>query len=415
MTDASGHGASCHGWDLYFEGLSETPLRAGSPAVLRFLSEHFSQWPFEVVKSARQEKALLTLEEAGTGFCSRSRDGAQTTFSTAAEMLCDTGIDLAEAFVRRTPGMQCLHCSAVRLKGRLAVFPNVNRAGKSLLAANLLLQGGHIFADDLLAVTEEGEGMSFGLPPRLRLPLPSSSSRLSDELSRRAGLTDGHYHFIYAGKEGLASFGERLPLGALILPRRIAGASLQLHRLAPAAALAVMAYQFQMETGQAERVFTLAKRLCDCLPLWVLDYDSPEEAAEYLMREAEEVFSLPSEKEPVLNDAAFLAASDRIRTKGRRSSFPRSLYVRWRRADGVIAHEVGQTVYLIPEAGDDIFCLDGIGPAIWALLATPLSVGEAAGLLAEVFPQIGRARIEKDLLGFFHTLFGRGLLERDGC
>ena len=50
-----------------------------------------------------------------------------------------------------------------------------------------------------------------------------------------------------------------------------------------------------------------------------------------------------------------------------------------------------------------------------ALLAEPLSVSEAAGLLAEVFPQTGRDRLESDLSAFFQILHEQGLLVRASC
>jgi len=415
MTGQSDSASAGDSFRLSFEGLSEALLQTGSPVVLRLFSRHFSLWPFSEVPAAEKGQVFLTLEEKGAGFRSIFSNGHRVDFATAAEMLCDTGIDLAEAFIQSKNGIQCLHCAAVSMKGQLVVLPNVNRAGKSLLAASLLLHGGRVFADDLLGVTPEGMGMSFGLPPRLRLPLPPSSVRLAHELSIRPGLSDRHYHFLYAKKDEVAAFGEQLPIGAIVMPHRIPGGEPCLCRLTPSAALTCMAYQFQMEEGQAEEVFALASRLCHRLPLWVLNYDSPEEASAYLMKECESLFCqspLPGEA-PALKDAAFLAESDRVRySKKKRYSFPRSASVRWRQATGVGIHEEGSSVYLIPSKGNDIFYLDGIGPAVWALLASPLSAQEAASMLAEVFPEKGRGRIEVDMMHFFQTLFELDLLER---
>ena len=49
-----------------------------------------------------------------------------------------------------------------------------NRAGKSVLTARLMAAGHIGCGDDMIGMTEEGEIVSFGIPPRLRLPLPRS-------------------------------------------------------------------------------------------------------------------------------------------------------------------------------------------------------------------------------------------------
>ena len=411
------------GYDLSFEGLPGTAVRAGSLRVLRLLEKHFQCWPFSLAQEG--SSPLFTVKEKKNGFtvCSGRE---YEDFTTSAEMLCDLGIDLAEVFVAHSPGLQCLHCAAVALpcegEQRLAVFPNVNMAGKSLLAACLMLQGVRVFADDLLGVTGEGVGVAFGLPPRLRLPLPSSVPSLAGVQKSMPGHGDERYHFLYPG-ELLASFGERLALGAVILPRRIQGEEKKafpcLRRLSAGGALQILAYQFQIRAGQAGAVFELARSLCESLPLWVLEYDSPEEAAAFLLRQSGRLFaSRPEEEEGVLECADFLTAQDRIfRSKHdrKRKAFPSDRNLRWLRAPGMHTYERGAFSYLIPEGQDDIFGVDGIGAAVLALLAEPLSISEAAGLLAEVFPQTGRDRLESDLSAFFQILYEQGLLVRASC
>jgi len=411
------------GYDLSFEGLPGTAVRAGSLRVLRLLEEHFQRWSFSL--SQEHSSPLFTVKEEKNGFTVCSGQEYED-FTTSAEMLCDLGIDLAEAFVAQSPGMQCLHCAAAALpcggEQKLAVFPNVNRAGKSLLAACLMLQGARVFADDLLGVTGDGVGVAFGLPPRLRLPLPSSAPGLAGAQKNMPGHGDERYHFLYPG-ELLAPFRERLPLGALILPRRIQSAEEKvlpcLRRLSVDGALQILAYQFQIRAGQAGAVFELARNLCESLPLWVLEYDSPEEAAAFLLRQSRRLFSLmPEEDEEVLESAGFLTVQDRIFRSmhdRKRKAFPSDRNLRWLRAPGMHTYERGAFSYLIPEGQDDIFGVDGIGAAVLALLAEPLSISEAAGLLAEVFPQTGRARLESDLSAFFQILYEQGLLVRASC
>lgn len=402
------------GIHLSFQGLPEAPLQVGSPFLLRLMERHFQRWPFIV--EDEEGKSLFRVEEKGRGFRLCSSAGREF-FDTPAEMLCDLGISLAETFVASSPGLQCLHSSAVSFSAgseeKLAVFPNVNRAGKSLLAACLMMQGARLFADDLLGVTEEGEGVSFGLPPRLRLPLPSSASRLAGVLEKMPGLGDLRYHFLYAEKY-IALFGEKMPIGAVVLPRWSTGREgVRLKRISASDGLQCLAYQFQMREGQAGAVFELARRLCGSLPLWMLEYGSPEEAADFLMQEAGRLFSAAGEGEGVVQAVGFLTEEDRLSCSrhgpGRRA-FQSDRNLRWLRAPGMRVHEAGSFAYLIPKEQDSIFGVDGIGLAVVALLSEPLSISEAAGLLADVYPQTGRERLESDMSLFFRSLCGQGLI-----
>ncbi len=400
---------------LSFKGLPEASLQAGSAFLRGLLERHFQRWPFSVVSDA-QSRPLFRVEEKGRGFRLCSSEGREH-FDTAAEMLCDLGIGLAEAFVARTPGLQCLHCSAVSFPAggeeKLVVFPNVNRAGKSLLAACLMLEGARLFADDLLGVTQEGEGVSFGLPPRLRLPLPASASRLAGTLGELPGLGDGRYHFLYAW-DSIAPFSQKLPIGAVVLPcRRAEGEGVRLRRLSVSGALQCMAYQFQMREGQAGAVFELARSLCESLPLWELEYGSPEEASALLMQEAGRLFTAAEEGEDAVQDVGFLTEEDRLSSSmhgRRRRPFPSDRNLHWLRAPGMHIHEAGSFAYLIPKEQDSVFGVDGIGLAVVALLSGPLSVSEAARLLAEAYPQTGLARLESDMTLFFRSLYERGLI-----
>ncbi|MBQ4076447.1 MAG: hypothetical protein IJD65_02025 [Mailhella sp.] len=400
---------------LSFKGLPEASILAGSSSVLTLLEQHFRHWPFSAVDS-EEHRPMFSVEERRRGFSLCSPEGREL-FETSAEMLCDLGISLAEAFVSGSAGLQCLHCSAVSLgrKGeeRIVVFPNVNRSGKSLLAACLMIRGAKLFADDLLGVTKEGEGVSFGLPPRLRLPLPPSAPCLSGMLEDLPGLEDGRYRFLYAA-EGIAPFGEKMPVGAVVLPRRMAGAKPCLNRLPASNGLQCMAYQFQVRERQAGTVFELASRLCESLPLWTLEYDSPEEAAEFLMAQKEALFSpAPPADEEMKQTADFLTEEDSLSCSmhgRRRRAFPSDRNLRWLRAPGMHICETGSFAYLIPKEQDCILGVGGIGLAVIALLAEPLSMSEAAGLLAKVYPQTGRTRLESDIFLFFRNLHDLGLL-----
>ncbi|EHK53331.1 hypothetical protein [Allomesorhizobium alhagi] len=110
---------------------------------------------------------------------------------------------------------------------RLVVFPSTNRAGKSTLIARLAAEGVAVHADDLLPLTPDDEGMSLGISPRLRLPLPETAgATLTRFVMENQGAADGRYKYLELAAPLLAPFGESCPIGAFVLLER------QIHRAA---------------------------------------------------------------------------------------------------------------------------------------------------------------------------------------
>jgi len=387
------------------------PVSLDSPHLLNLFERHFAQWPFAISATPDGRTPFLSVRQKRRGYQVHSTAGTETyRHRSAAALLCDVGIDLAEEAVRHHPDWLCLHCSAVSARGRLMVFPNTNRAGKSLLAASFLPLGARILADDLLAITSDAHGVAFGLPPRLRLPLPSSSHRLARHMESLDGEQDSQYRFLYAGSEGLASCGETQPLGAFIIPLRGAHSGVSLTRLSPAAGLQYLAYQFQMGDGQAGTVFKRAYQLCRTVPLWQMEYEDAEEAAAFLLHgpQSEALFFPAKSSETLLNPSSFAAGfQDEDRPLPIHRKTP------CLRRQGVTEHRVDACAYLVSPEQDAIFFLNPLGHALWALLEEPTSVHEAVELLGPVYPQIPLADLERDMAAFFGSLLNKGLIQEE--
>lgn len=425
---------------LFFQRLPRPVLLAGA-SLLPLFREHFHGWPFQETRNSAPGQTFLYAGKHGTSFTLDTETDGTESYATAAELLCDVGIELAEEFINLSHAaagtsavqeaqdltavparpFQCLHCSAVELGSRLLVFPNVNRAGKSLLAASFLPYGIRIFADDLLAITPEGHGMSFGLPPRLRLPLPRSSTQLASLLETLPGLHDKRYRFLYSW-DSLASFGDTCPLGAMVLPRRCRGTKPRLRRISPSDGLQCLAYQFQMRPGQAEHILMLARDLCERLPWWLLEYDSAEEAANTLVREAERLYT--PDVPPETSLPSYFDESDRVSSRGSRSEVAPSPsdrrkhfsdlrpHQRYIRASGVLEVEDSGRLYLITESRNDIFFLDATGRALWLLLQEAISPEEAADIFHELFPDRTHKSLVRDCLRFFSALSLKKLIRQ---
>src|SRR5215212_4436528 len=157
------------------------------------LSSVLGSWRFRELQRPVEASALIAVRRTDRSYqivspwlrepvIEHSVVGA--VFSLAAELAC--------AFAEDRPGLICLHCAAVEADGRLILFPNSENAGKSTLAAGLVARGLRLFADDVLAVSENDQhGIALGVAPRLRLPVPRScGARFRSFVECHQGLCD---------------------------------------------------------------------------------------------------------------------------------------------------------------------------------------------------------------------------------
>lgn len=89
-----------------------------------------------------------------------------------ASAACSLVGDLISQRLAGEPELLGLHCGSVEVNGRLVLFPESSKAGKSTLTVAFAAAGYRIFGDDVLGLTAHGEGVAMGVAPRLRLPLP---------------------------------------------------------------------------------------------------------------------------------------------------------------------------------------------------------------------------------------------------
>ncbi|MBU3824002.1 MAG: hypothetical protein H9917_04160, partial [Candidatus Oceanisphaera merdipullorum] len=132
-----------------------------------------------------------------------------------ASAACSLVGDLVSQRLLNQPELLGLHCASVEINGRLVVFPESSKAGKSTLAVAFSAAGYRIFGDDVLGLTAQGEGVAMGVAPRLRLPFPDSfSPEFVAYADRHAGPEDDRYRFVIPADNGLANYNETCPVGA---------------------------------------------------------------------------------------------------------------------------------------------------------------------------------------------------------
>ena len=80
------------------------------------------------------------------------------------------------------------------------------------------------------------------------------------------------------------------------------------------------------------------------------------------------------------------------------------------RMPGVKEKAVGEELFLVDPADQTIHRLNAVGAALWRILAQPCCFDDAVEVLHQAFPNVKRARIQKDVQGLVAGLEKRGLL-----
>ena len=407
--------------DVFFAGVQGAVRLHDCEGLLPALDAFFRLWPHApqpaglpaisgMLPSGLHETApLLVISPQGRGYRLRSPWlPAPRHEPSRACLLCSLAIELVAACCHACPGLISLHAAAVRLHGRTLLFCGDNRAGKSTLVARLMADAARGLGDDMLGL-HQGRIFSFGVPPRLRLPLPFSPA-LKRFMAERPGIRDRHYGYLGASPDSLAPWGERHGPDAVILLERTPGSRAVLLPAPAATGMDNMLARFLIPDGGAAEVLRLGSQLLDALPCRILRYDDLDEAAELLVQQA-----------PLLPPAAPLPANLSPVTvpparHGRHASPPPGdtgdSRILWRQRADLSCRQAGQSLFLTDSHGNRIFRLDGTGAVVWQLLSAPLSRDEALSLLAETFPDVPKTRIRHELKQLFQALFEARLIEK---
>jgi len=138
---------------------------------------------------------------------------------------------LIARFVAQAPRRICLHAGAARVGDGLVILLGESLAGKSSVALQLAAAGYRLYGDDRLAVEVPAEagaaarGLSLGLMPKLRLPLPADcGARFAEFVDGYTELRDDEVAYLKLWEAEAAGFDEAAPVAALvILDRRAEG------------------------------------------------------------------------------------------------------------------------------------------------------------------------------------------------
>ncbi|MCX7890430.1 MAG: PqqD family protein [Rhodobacteraceae bacterium] len=371
-----------------------------------------SGWPFDARApgdSAAPFFSIRAAEAEGQYSCECHVEARPVRRFDGVNALCDAISALAIALPAEDDRLICLHAAAVGMAGRLVVFPNVRRAGKSTLAAALAGRGHPLFSDDVLPLLFAGDGTAWGLAmgiaPRLRLPLPETlDPAFRDWAAAVGGPRNRQYQYLRLKDQ--PPHGEIGPVGAfVILDRRDGRVPAVLTPVAPEAAMDALLHQNFPRDRHSGDVLQAMAGLLAGRSVFRLTYGDLRGAVACLERA---FAGWPGERPArrVLPDRHFRLADFGAATPGR---IGRGVPVRQR--DDTTEAEIGGTLYLADGAGRAIHRMDGLAALIWGLLAEPTIPEAIAADLAEAFPDMSAARIEADLRRLVDGLAEKGLVE----
>ncbi|MDX1782060.1 MAG: hypothetical protein R3256_12165, partial [Thalassovita sp.] len=373
---------------LGFEGL-DTPLSVQGPEIEDLVSRIAHRWPYRLLGDRGDvepfaQLSVLTPEKWKT----ITPQGAQPCQELdPVNTVCDLIVELSWEQIRSRSDLLCLHAAGIEFAGRLVVFPNQHRAGKSTLSAALARLGHAIYSDDFLPIARAPEtralqGLANGIAPRLRLPLPQgASAAFRAFVETDSGPSNRQYKYITDCP--LPAHGEQLPIGAIVLlDRRDTPEPARLEPLSEAEAISALILQnFARHMHGAEILRALAAMAHD-LPLYRLVFSDVEDAAN-MMHECSELQHLPTAKlatpicaRPANLDPKPIPIPPDIAT---------GVFVR---PDGCETTFAGDEMFVATPDGSAIHRLNAGLKLIWLLLEHPATAGDVAQVLSELYPEI---------------------------
>ncbi len=322
--------------------------------------------------------------------------------------VCDLVVHLVHGFVATNPSALCLHSAAACVGGRLLVFPNVYRGGKSLLSAHLAALGAEIFADDVIPVRgRANHGFALGLAPRLRLPFPEVvGPEFETFVARHAGPSSDRYQYLDLGPGRQAPFGATAPIGAFVLLDRQEGKEAALEPLARGETLRrVIARNFSRRQP-AQRILDRLERIVARTPCYRLAYGDPATAARLLTARFAE-WGDPKRK---TRRRAHAISGSAAAGSGPSGDWGRA--GGWRRGSAVSERRVGNELFLINGKTDSIYHLNALADGLWGLAGEGAEEADMVDLLSVAFPWVAKNRIAGDVRTLLESLMRRGLLAR---
>lgn len=384
----------------------------GCPELVDLAPHTLPYWPFARSEDGSDDEApFMSVEKIGDAYHVRAtvRD-KEKIYRDPIDVMCYMIAELAWAGLRANPDWLCVHGAAVEFSGKLVLFPNTKRAGKSTLTACLSACGNRVFTDDFLPVSVDGDGtpkgIASGVGPRLRLPFPKDfSARFRDFFNATITAPGQRYGYLRLDRRELAPRGERLPFGAIVLLDRTEGSGCELLPASKADVLSRIIVQNFARAQDASRILRVLHYIVSHAPLYTLRYSSAEDAAGELTRHfarwPENSDPAPPFEEPQANSNPVEGSA------GSKGIDLQTALVRCPTATELLVE--GQR-FIVDSQGYGIHRLDPISGSIWTALAQPALASDIIEMFRVAFPDEPVERLTDDVTRLLRSFAAKGLI-----
>jgi hypothetical protein len=242
-------------------------------------------WSFHKVKAAQGPAPAITISKTRQGYSRQSEWLSEpVVYPNIINAACDFLVDAFKCVIADDPSLLCLHTAAVEFGDGLYLFPSTYNAGKSTLVTHLASLGLKVFADDVLYLTADNLGMSPGVLPRLRQPLPEDGGDVFDTfVNARGGPQSSRFLYLKLKANEIAGYRECAPIKGIIELHRDPQATLDMQPASTADILKRTILQNFSEQVSALETLDRLHRLSDGAKRFTLRYGDGASAARYLM------------------------------------------------------------------------------------------------------------------------------------
>ncbi len=391
---------------LKFESVSRPVLVAQGSRAIPTLVRPFAKWPYREVPADRSgEPALHVVHEDNGGLIRASWMESEQRYPTTAGLADGLATQLTRCWMQENFNFLGISAAAGRFGDEITVFVGGPQSGKSLLVACLSASGFAVFADSILPISvATHQGLSLGLAPRVRLPLPRTfSGALRTRISRRLDRCGAHAGYLNPDLSDIAGFGERAPIRAFVLLDRSDATETTLRRAAPGTLLKRLLLVSPDALPSARTTLALLHEMVTDIACYRLTWSDPSDAVRALRAR----FAM--QRPPEGDDAARSAPP--VMALRRRSLGPRRPAGRlFRHVVGLEAREIDGDMFLVDPDGKAIYHLNGLGTGLWRLLDGSHGLDDVISVLQDAFPTADPALIESDVAQLIADLTDRGLL-----
>jgi len=386
---------------LYFKGLSK-PLHL---IRCEHLTEEFSVlFPGWFYSSGNPHSSpIITIKfERDVYHLSTTWTKGIKKYTEKIDVLCTLMAKLAKASSFNNLDALYLHAASTVINGRLIVFPNQYRAGKSFLTVCLAAHGFRYFSDDVTPLTlDQCKGRSLGFAPRLRLPIPTSTDKKSKRfIESRTTLRGKRYAYIAIEQDLRVPRNDLLDIGAFVLLDRQEGVNAHLEELPAATVFKQLIKQNFAREVDAIRILSTLSQTISKAACIKIHYDRADDAIKLLQEhfsdwshQSTETVQLTPNPSSIKNKASKILSTDRFIQNNKTQKITLE----------------GESFLTSPN-GKAIYHLNLIGSAIWELLAEPITENMVVSTLTTIFPQVKTSTIEKDVSKIFKNFQLKNLI-----